>query len=917
MSRKQNRNVRQGNVPAAARPAPANVSNAEQAPAADTSLPPWLSAWLAGHGPVIAVCGLLVLLVGIVFGQTLRHGFIDWDDPQYVLNNPHVHGGLSLEGIAWAFSQRYEANWYPLTWISYMLDWQVYGGWAGGHHLTSVLLHAATAVMLFLALRRLTGRLGCSALVAVLFAIHPLRVESVAWVAERKDVLSGFFFALTLWAYAGYARHVPHPNPLPGGERKQWAFSRGRYALVVAFFALGLMAKPMLVTLPFVLLLLDFWPLGGSRERGAGSGEQDGCPRRVSWHRLIVEKLPLFLLAAGSCVVTVWAQAEAIQDLKMLSLADRAANALVSYGEYIRTTFWPLNLAVYYPLPLHGWPLLPVVVSGVAILGISVAAIAARRRWPYLFSGWFWYVGMLVPVIGLVQVGGVARADRFTYLPQIGLLVALVWGADSAWRWCRLGPRLALAAAALVVLPLLVCAGGQVACWRDAETLWRQTIARTGENGPAHASLASILGRRGELLDAIQEFKIAFAIDPDQAGFLNNYGITLLEAGQVDEAVRGGQEAGERKPDDPSFHGNLALAYTAKQFWDKAIAEYRAAVELRPADTKWRFELAQFYSRRGRHEEAAHEYRALLSAEQELPSLRFYLANALTGSGAYAAAVEQYRKALERLPDSGEVWHNLGVALHRCGRSGEAIEPLRKAVELMPGNLDYRHDLAVVLLGQGKAAEAAEQLKQCVALGPGGAVFGREWADALRAAGKTDEADAVLRNLLKAQPEDIQSLNSLAISLLQKKKTAEAIAVWEKLLRIDPGNAGARHNLEGTRLLQWSEQLRAHPGNEQLMNNLAWALATSPDAALRNGKQALQLARQAMKQSGGKEPSLLDTLAAAYAEAGQYAEAVRTAREALQMATQQKNQRLAESLRGRLKLYEQGKPWRDAPAAGK
>ncbi len=753
MGRKRKHRQRSSDSPSAERrTTAADRQEVTAAAPADIPLPPWLEAWIVRYGMAVAVCGLLALLVAIVFGQTLRHDFIDLDDSQYVFDNPHVRDGLSLQGIVWAFTQRHEANWHPLTWISHMLDCQMYGLWAGGHHLTSLLLHAATAILLFLVLRRMTGRLGCSALVAALFAIHPLRAESVAWVAERKDVLSGLFFMLTLWAYTAYVRS---------------AFSWPRYLLVAGLFALGLMAKPMLVTLPLVLLLLDFWPLrrwqtvgnalrgvpGNGRNaaegvpysldtgRGIGHGDSD-VEERVQdsgsrentgaampvW-RLVAEKVPLMVLAAASCVATLWAQQEAMEKLDVHPLDYRAANALVSYGQYIVGTLWPANLAVYYPHPLHGWPALLVAVSGLALLGISAAAIGFRGRFPYFFSGWFWFAGMLVPVIGLIQVGAQAMADRYTYLPQIGLFIALVWGADAAWRWGRLGPRLAWAAAVPVVLTLVVCAARQAAFWRDGETLWRHAIDCTTDNGRAHANLGSILGRRGDLMEAFKEFEIAFQIDPSQAGFLNNYSITLREAGRLDAAIHYGQLAVQQEPQEPIFHENLAITFMKAGLLDQAILEYRKLLELRPEDSTSRFTLAQIYTRVGRLQEAAQEYRGVL-AREDAPKVHFYLANALAGSNAFEAAVEEYRKALEKMADSGEIWHNLGVTLGRWEKPGEAIEPLQKAVKLLPGNGEYRHDLALALLGQGKTAEAVEQLRQAVALVPSEAVYQRDLGSA-------------------------------------------------------------------------------------------------------------------------------------------------------------------------------------------
>ena len=353
-----------------------------------------------------AVCGFLILAVFAVFYQTARHDFV-YDDEDYILHNRHVTGGLTSEGIAWAITAYHASNWHPLTWLSHMLDCQLYDLKPRGHHLTNVLLHAATAMLLFLALRRMTGVLWPSAWVAAVFAIHPLRVESVAWVAERKDVLSGLFFMLTLWFYARYAEHP-----------KSW----GRYLLVVASFATGLTAKPMLVTLPFVLLLLDYWPLGRFGRVSGG---------------VVAEKIPLFALAVASCLVTIAAQQNAINSFEHLPLSRRLANAAVAYVAYIGKMFYPADLAVLYPLPEGPPPVWEVVVAATVLLSITMAVFAVRRKYPYLLFGWLWFLGTLVPVIGLMQVGIQAMADRYTYLTQIGLYIALAWGVCT---WPARGP---------------------------------------------------------------------------------------------------------------------------------------------------------------------------------------------------------------------------------------------------------------------------------------------------------------------------------------------------------------------------------------------------------------------------------------------------------------------------------------------
>ena len=810
------------------------------AAAADISLPPWLEAWLVRYGAVTAVCGLLALLVAIVFGQTVQHDFIDMDDAQYVFNNSQVRAGLSLQGIAWAFTTCCESNWHPLTWISHELDWQLFGSWAGGHHLTSVLLHALTAIILFLALRRMTGRLGCSALVAALFAIHPLRAESVAWVAERKDVLSGFFFAITLWAYARYAEEGEEGRGGDAETRRRgdggtWVW----YSMVVGFFAMGLMSKPMLVTLPFVLLLLDYWPLGRWQTHLSPLSPSPRLPLSPlppmfmpQW-QLIVEKLPLIALAVASCTVTIWAQRGAMPDIDVLPPGYRVANALVAYGEYVAGTLWPADLAAYYPLPHNGWPAWLIAVSAVTLLGISAVAIWARRRGPWLFSGWFWYLGMLVPVIGLIQVGGQARADRYTYLPQIGLLLALVWGTDALWQWLRLGPRLAIAASTLVVLALVVCAVCQVSLWRDGETVWRHAIACTTENSRAHANLAGILGRRRAYPEAIEQFKLAFEIAPNQPDPLNNYGVTLREAGRLNEAVHIGRLAVELKPDSPTLHENLAVTLTRRGLWDEAIGEYQKELELRPDDFPSRFNLAQIYARLGRAEDAVREYRAVAAAAEDFPDIHFYLANALSAGRAYQAAVEEYRKALERRPDAGEAWHNLGMTLQRSGRPDEALGALVKAVQCLPGNAEYRYYLAVLLRDVGKTKEAAEQLQQAVGLAPFVAAYRRELAGALMRFGRSGEAIVHYQAALKISAGDVEAQRGLATALLAEGKTAEAIGYYQAVLKISATDGEAQRGLglalmargKVDEAMEVLRKLPAGPKSAAAINQLALALA--------------------------------------------------------------------------------------------
>jgi tetratricopeptide (TPR) repeat protein len=493
--------------------------------------------------------------VAAVFGQTAGYAFVNFDDNEYVYANEQVKQGLRLEGIAWAFTDREAGNWHPLTWMSHMLDCRLYrADWPGGHHLTSVLLHAVTAILLFLLLTQMTGRRWASGLAAAVFALHPLRVESVAWVTERKDVLSGLFFMLTLLAYVGYARR---------------RFSPGRYLAALGCFALGLMAKPMLVTLPGVLLLLDYWPLG----------------RMDTWARAaarILEKLPFLALTAASCVVTLWAQAQGIAPLAILSWASRLANVPAAYLGYLRQFFCPTDLAAFYPYREALPPAWQTVAALLVLAVISVAAWLWRRSQPWFLVGWLWYLGMLVPVIGIVQVGSQSTADRYTYLPEIGLAIALVWGACEGLRRAQSPSPLAgatnvpsvpggegemrsyrplfSAVAAVLLAVLMGWAWRQTSFWRDSETLWTHTIACTEPNALAHIDFGLALKAQGRLDEAIDQYRMALEIAPEIAAGHNDLGTALAMRGRLEEAVAELTLAAKYDPNDAGIRGNLDRA---------------------------------------------------------------------------------------------------------------------------------------------------------------------------------------------------------------------------------------------------------------------------------------------------------------------------------------------------------------------
>jgi tetratricopeptide (TPR) repeat protein len=513
----------------------------------------------------LPICVLLVGLVGIVFGQTLRFDFVNFDDDQYVYENPQVMNGLSLSGIRWAFTHVHGGNWHPLTTISHMLDCQLFGLQPWGHHLTNVLLHAGATVLLFIALWQLTGARWPSAFVAAVFAIHPLRISSVAWIAERKDVLSGVFFMLTIYAYGRYA--------------KLRRFSRGQYATVLVFFALGLLCKPTLVTLPFVLLLLDYWPLRRFGER--------------TTRFLVLEKLPFFVLSAASCVATLIAQKEAVAKMSPLPAAARIGNACVSYAVYLGQMIWPFGLSAQYPYPQNGVPLSAVLSGLLLLLTITAAAFFYRRRYPFILVGWLWFLGVLVPMIGIIQVGGQARADRYTYLAQIGLYILLTWGAmELVTRWRR-GREVSIVIATLIVVALTLISYAQTTFWQNSETLWNQALANTKDNYLAHNNLGNALKQKGRLDEAIVHYQKSLESCTDFPEVYRNLGHTFAAKGNWPEAIKAYRSAIEAWPwPDAHNNNNLAIALARSGKADEALAQFEEALRLDPGFSEAHYNLA-------------------------------------------------------------------------------------------------------------------------------------------------------------------------------------------------------------------------------------------------------------------------------------------------------------------------------------
>jgi tetratricopeptide (TPR) repeat protein len=613
---------------------------------------------------------LLFLVVAGVFMPAITHGFITYDDPVYVTENAHVAGGLTWENVRWAFRSTEASNWHPLTWISHMADCQVFGMRPWGHHLTSVLLHAANALLLFIVLRRMTMAPWRSLFVAALFGLHPLHVESVAWIAERKDVLSTTFWLLTLWAYARWA----DPSRARRAPTAAW------YVLALLFFATGLMCKPMLVTLPCVLLLLDYWPLGRlARSSSAGR-----------WF-LLLEKAPFVALSVAASAITLFAQGNggSVGDVEDFPWPVRISNALISYCRYLGKCFVPVKLAIFYPFFAQQPPLGETIVAGTLLVAITAASVVLARRRPYLLVGWLWFLGTLVPVIGLVQVGGQSMADRYTYVPLTGVFIMVTWAAADmavSWRWGS-WVLVSAASATLAALTILTCT--QLRYWRDGATLFRHAISVTQNNWAAHANLYATLSKAsspeasselqetmrilasfaesydrkgaqleqtpGHAQDAIKEYRTAVRIMPDLAGPHTVLGAALAQMpGGLPEAIEEFRRAAQLEPGSPAAHYNLATALLrAPSGKSEAVTEYETVTFLDPDNFHAHYDLAYLLSGiRGREAESIPEYEAVLRLKPGFYQARFNLGLLLAGiPGRKNEAIGQFEQVLITRPD--------------------------------------------------------------------------------------------------------------------------------------------------------------------------------------------------------------------------------------------------------------------------
>jgi Flp pilus assembly protein TadD len=765
----------------------------------------------------------LATLTVAALNRVVECGFIeDFDDNDYVTANDHVHTGLSGANLRWAFCAFHSHNWHPLTWLSLQLDAQLWGPelkpW--GFHLTNLVLHTINVLLLFWLLVQMTQCPWRSAMVAALFGVHPLHVESVAWVAERKDVLAAFFALVTI---SGYVNYVKRPNI-------------GRYVLVLLAFGAGLMAKPMLVTLPCLLLLLDYWPLGRwhlakpAAQKKALTDTQrapvtGSSATEVGW--LVLEKAPLLLLSATSCIVTVLAQRQIVYDFAVFPLWVRLLNAVAAYGRYLQQTLWPVGLAFFYPHPEEAIPWWQPTLASVLLVGISLAVWRERGRRPYLVVGWLWYLGSLVPVIGLVQVALQAQADRYTYLPLIGIFLALTWYLSDLVAALHISVVLTVPTTLAVLIACLAATRAQVMHWRTSKDLWQRCLAVTDNNFLAHHNLGMCLLKEGDLAGAEDHFHCALQLKPQVA----------------------------------AAHYGLGVARARKGEWEGAIQSFSKALELNPRLADAYHQRGLSYYRTNRFQDAAHDFEEELRLRPSDAQAHTDLGGALTRLGDFDGAARHYGEALSIQPDDARAHMNFGMLGMRQGQHQIALEHFQKAEELL-----------------GQAARDANVASRLQA----------QYAQAIHLAGQAlarqrqyQGAITCFRRAAQLNSRDFRYCCSLAHALQGAGDVSAAEEQYRATLQLEP---------------RWPE----------LVDTMARILATARDPGRRDPMLAIDLAEQVCEATKDSKAAFLDTLAAAYAAAGRFDDAVHTIQKALIQAKEAAD--VQPAIRTHLLLYQRHTP---------
>jgi tetratricopeptide (TPR) repeat protein len=749
---------------------------------------------------------LLTVAAIMAFRQVSLCDFINYDDPLYVTDNIHVKSGITLGSIRWAFTTGYSANWHPVTWMSHMLDVQLFGLKPRWHHLTNLLFHIANTLLLFFVFHRMTKAPWKSAFVAALFALHPLHVESVAWVSERKDVLSTFFWMLTMGAYIHYVEHRTEDGRQSTEDGEKWTgilrfpSSVFRYSAVLIFFVLGLMAKPMLVTLPFVLLLLDYWPLqrfepkksaqqfrtelnkslAANKRKGKSSRkhttsrsvelEEKPADRKYQWaliRPLLREKIPLFALAALSSIVTFIAQQKggAVKSIEAFPPGVRIANAFVSYIVYIGKTIWPINLAVYYP---HRglWPLWQALGAVLLLIAVTISVIRTAKRFPYLTMGWLWFTGTLVPVIGIVQVGNQAMADRYTYIPLIGLFVMAAWGIPELLKkWQPTYPprkEALFASSALVLVSLFIVTWTQVGYWRNSIALFDYTLKVTSPNDLIQRTRGSVYYKLGNYTQAISDFDRAIEINPKYAEAYYNRGLTYGKLGNLSQAISDYDRAIKIDPEYAEAYNNRGIAYGELGNLSQAISDYDRAIEINPKYAEAYNNRGAVYGTLSNNRQAISDYDRAIEIDPEFALAYINRGAAYRELGNQTQAISDFDRAIEINPEYAKAYYNRGVVYDILGNNRQAIPNFDRAIEINPEYADAYNNRGVAYGKLGNPRQAISDFDRAIEINPEyakayynrGVVYGilrnqRQATEDLQKAARLDSEDA--KNSLKSR----------------------------------------------------------------------------------------------------------------------------------------------------------------------
>jgi tetratricopeptide (TPR) repeat protein len=701
----------------------------------------------------VLICLLLSTAICIVYWQVIGFEFIKLDDPRYVTENPTIKQGITLQGIRWALVSVYAANWHPLTWMSHMLDVQLYGMNPGMHHFTNVLFHIINTLLLLFVLEKMTGALWRSAAVAALFALHPLHVESVAWISERKDVLSAFFWMLTMMGYLWYL------------QRR----SLTRYLAVVVSYILGLLSKPMLVTLPFVLLLLDFWPLKRVNLLQAKDLAPNNNKSKVGYNStwlglsiILVDKIPLILLALISSGTTFFAQKSwgAVASYVYMPIGTRIGNAAISYIAYLVKMFYPINLAVFYPYPkvLH---LYSIVLCLLLLLLITVLVLIAAKSLPYLMVGWLWYLGTLVPVIGIIQVGSQSMADRYTYIPLIGVFIMIVWGFTDLFGWVRHGKAALGVTSTLVFALLIVATWVQIGFWKNNETLFRHALQVTNNNDVAHL----------------------------------NVGYALFDKGDVDSAIKHYREALQINPANPKAYINLGEAFETRKDTKTAIGYYLKGLELDPNNADAHTALGTLFAGVGNTDEAVKHFNEALKINHGYIEAHNNLGNLMLHIGNYDEAIKHYTEALSIDPHQAEIYNNLGTAFIYKGDIKKAIESYQDSLREKPDYAGAVNNLKNARINQKILAGLLVKTQGLVKSAPRNPALHTKLGDIYRHLGEFDKAVDQYNNAISIQPKCIQAMNGLVLVYTNLQEYTKALDVLQGMKQIQPGNPEVYYNI--------------------------------------------------------------------------------------------------------------------------